>query len=299
MRQITHVLCAVDFSEESRHALDHAVVLAKWYNAMLTGVFVYSPAPSPLPDASGFAFPGVVLDEAYRKTLETQLEAFLDAANARVVPVSARVVQGMPADGILESARATGTDLIVLGTHGFGGFQHLILGSVAELVLRRAACPVLTVPPRAQKTSNLPFKRILCPVDFGDSSKAALELAASIASESDADLTIMHVLEPGADADPLTYRPITVPEYHQARREEACAQLKALVDDDMREWCRPSTHIARGKPYREILGTATEDASDLIVMCVHGRNPVDLALFGSTTNHVVRAATCPVMTLRA
>ncbi len=75
--------------------------------------------------------------------------------------------------------------------------------------------------------------------------------------------------------------------------------MKALVDEDMREWCRPSTRIVRGKPYREILGAATEDAADLIVMGVQGRNPVDMALFGSTTNHVVRAATCPVMTLRA
>jgi len=157
----------------------------------------------------------------------------------------------------------------------------------------------MTVPPRARNTSKLPFKRILCPVDFGDASKAALELATSIASEGDADLTVLHVLEPGADAEPLTSRPITVPEYHQARHQEACAQLKALVDNDMREWCRPSTRLVRGKAYREILGTATEDAADLIVMGVHGRNPVDLALFGSTTNHVVRAATCPVMTIRS
>ncbi len=212
MRQITHVLCAVDFSEESRHALDHAIVLAKWYNAALTGVFVYSPAPSPLPDASGFAYPGATFDETYRKALEAQLESFLEAGDARSVSTTARVVVGTPSDGILESAKATGTDLIVMGTHGLGGFQHLILGSVAERVLRRAACPVLTVPTRARKTSNLPFKRILCPVDFGDASKAALELAASIASEGDADLTILHVLEPGADADPLPYRPITVPD---------------------------------------------------------------------------------------
>jgi nucleotide-binding universal stress UspA family protein len=299
MRQITHVLCAVDFSEESRHALDHAVVLARWYNASLTAAFVYTPAPSPLPDASGFAYPGAVFDEAYRKALEAQLESVLDAAHARVVPTSTRVVVGTPADGILDSARTSGTDLIVMGTHGFGGFQHLILGSVAERVLRRAACPVLTVPPRAHITSSLPFRRILCPVDFGDASRAALELAASIASEGDADLTILHVLEPGADADPLPYRPITVPEYHQARREEACEALKALVNDDMREWCRPSTRIMRGKAYHEILGVANEDAIDLIVMGVHGRNPVDVALFGSTTNHVVRAAGCPVMTLRA
>jgi len=298
MRQITHLLCAIDFSDESRHALDHALVLAKWYEAKVSAVFVYSP-PSPLPDASGFAFPGVVLDEAYRKALETQLQSWLHAADTRGLPsIDSQVVQGTPADGILETAKQVGADLIVIGTHGFSGFQHLILGSVAERVLRRALCPVLTVPPRARKTSKLPLQRVLCPVDFGDASMAALELAASIASEGDADLTVLHVLEPGADADPLTSRPITVPEYHQLRHDQACTQLKSMIDSDMREWCRPSTRIVRGKPYREILGVAAEDEADLIVMGIHGRNPVDVALFGSTTNHVVRSATCPVMTVK-
>jgi nucleotide-binding universal stress UspA family protein len=299
MRQISHVLCAIDFSDESRHALDHAVVLAKWYNAALTGVFAYQPLLSAVPDG-GFTYPSVLpLEEVDRKALEARLESFLDAANPADLQRNVRVVVNSPAEGILEAAKATGTDLIVMGTHGAGGFQHLILGSNAERVLRRAACPVLTVPPRARKTSTLPFKRILCPVDFGDASKAALELAASIASEGDADLTLLHVLEPGVDADPLPSRSFTTPEYHLARHEQACAQLKALLDDDMREWCRPTTRIVRGKTYREILGVATEDAADLIVMGVHGRNPVDLALFGSTTNQVVRAATCPVLTLRA
>jgi nucleotide-binding universal stress UspA family protein len=300
MRHITHILCGIDFSDESRHALDHAVVLARWYNAALTGVYVYPPPMPAVPDEIDLASPSLaVWNEDERKECESRVQAFLDSANSLGISKSVHVVVDGAAEGILSTAKATGTDLLVMGTHGAGGFQRLILGSVAERVLRLAACPVMTVPPRARKTSALPFKRILCPIDFGDTSKAALELAASLASEGDADLTILHVLEPGADADPLPSRSFTVPEYHQFRHEEACAQLKALIDDEMREWCRPTTRIVRGKPYREILGVATEDSADLIVMGIRGRNPVDLALFGSTTNQVVRAATCPVLTLRA
>ena len=70
------------------------------------------------------------------------------------------------------------------------------------------------------------------------------------------------------------------------------------MPDSVRTWCRPVTRIAHGKAYREILGVATEDSADLIVMGVHGRNALDLMLFGSTTNQVVRRATCPVLTLR-
>jgi len=62
--------------------------------------------------------------------------------------------------------------------------------------------------------------------------------------------------------------------------------------------CRLQARAGHAKAYREILGVATEDRADLIVMGVHGRNALDLMLFGSTTNHVVRQATCPVLTLR-
>jgi nucleotide-binding universal stress UspA family protein len=300
MRPFTSVLCAIDFSDEARHALDHAIVLARWYSARLTGVFVYRSAFAPVPD---FALPGLVaspaLPDPTRTALEAQLAEFL--APAAALSPAHRIAVGHPATEILRAAAAAGADLIVLGTHGVGGFEHLLLGSVAEKVLRRAACPVLTVPPRVRATSILPFRRLLCAVDFGEPSRAALELARSIAAEGDSDLVVLHVLEAGALADdePLAYRNMSVPEYRQERERAAAAQLA--------EWTaalppsppvRIATRLASGKPYREIVGVSIEDRIDLIIMGVHGRNPLDLALFGSTTNQVIRRATCPVLTVR-
>jgi nucleotide-binding universal stress UspA family protein len=89
-----------------------------------------------------------------------------------------------------------------------------------------------------------------------------------------------------------------VPEYRLELEQELTEKLSALVPDSVRNWCVPSTRIAHGKAYREILGIATEDRADLIVMGVHGRNALDLMLFGSTTNQIVRRATCPVLTVR-
>ena len=89
-------------------------------------------------------------------------------------------------------------DLLVLGTHGRSGFERLLLGSVTEKVLRRAPCPVLTVPrhhPEAVPPPPVLFKRIVCPLDFSDSSLRALEYALSLAQEADAHLTAMHVIE--------------------------------------------------------------------------------------------------------
>jgi nucleotide-binding universal stress UspA family protein len=193
----------------------------------------------------------------------------------------------------------------VMGTHGTSGFEHLLLGSVTERVLRKAPCPVLTVPPRAQATSQLPFRRVLCAVDFSDSSLAALDLAFSLAQEAEAALTLLHVIEwpwteppPPRLADLPPEQAAALAEYRRYLVKSASDRLNALVPDSVRDRCQPASRIAHGKSYAEILRVASADGADLIVMGIHGRNAVDLMLFGSTTNQVVRRATCPVLTLR-
>ncbi len=98
--------------------------------------------------------------------------------------------------------------------------------------------------------------------------------------------------------DELLVQQFDVPEFRRVVEKEARERLDALVTDDVRPWCRPKTTVAYGKAYAAILDVAGHEAADLIVMGVRGRNPLDLALFGSTTNHVVRRAACPVLTLK-
>src|SRR5581483_2684811 len=108
--------------------------------------------------------------------VEEDVLASLEPARAIGVLTDARVESGPPATAILACATRVGADLIVIGTHGASGFEHLVLGSVTEKVLRRATCPVMTVPPRVRATSRLPFKTIVCPIDFSASSEAALRM---------------------------------------------------------------------------------------------------------------------------
>ena len=299
MTEIKRILCPVDFSDASRHAIEHAIVIAGWYKSKITALHVRNPIFLPVPGLETEAY----RDEpepngAQFQQLQGQVAASFQSGIAAGIGVDVRIESGPPTAEILDCAATLPADLIVIGTHGAGGFEHLILGSVTEKVLRKAACPVLTVPPRVQATSKLPFKRLLCPVDFSDPSLAALEFAFSLAQESEAELTILHVLEWPIDEEPLVTRPFTVPEYRRYREEDATARLEKLVPNEARDWCRPITRLGHGKAYREILGIATEDSADLIVMGVHGRIALDLMLFGSTTNQVVRRATCPVLTLR-
>lgn len=295
MRKISRILCPIDLSDVSRHTVDHAVLMARWYKAKITALHVCNPIVMSSADftQAGIAPPPVLTNIDFGE-LRTQVLACFEPAQSLDVEVV--VESGTPANRILERASALPADLIVIGTHGVGGFEHLMLGSVTEKILRRAACPVLTVPPLARTTSRLPFKQLLCPVDFSESSLAALELAFSLAQEGGAKLTVLHVFDAGDE--PLTDRPINVPEYRRRLERDLTVELEALVPDSVRRSCQPLTLTARGKAYREILGIATQAGCDLIVMGVHGRNALDLMLFGSTTNQVVRRATCPVLTLR-
>jgi nucleotide-binding universal stress UspA family protein len=296
MVEIRRILCPVDLSDVSRHTIDHAILIARRYDATITALHVCNPLAVSSADftLAGIAVPPALTDEDVKGVRERVLACF---ASAGPLDVEVVVESGPPANRILARAGALPADLIVIGTHGTGGFEHLVLGSVAEKVLRRAVCPVLTVPHHSRTTSRLPFKRLLCPVDFSESSLAALEFAFSLAQEGDAELTILHVFDAGDE--PLTDRPMNVPEYRRQLEHDLTVKLEALVPDSVRPWCRPVTRTARGKAYREILGMATEESCDLIVMGVHGRNALDLMLFGSTTNQVVRRATCPVLTLRS
>jgi nucleotide-binding universal stress UspA family protein len=294
---IKRILCPLDFSEPSQHAVEHAVALGRWYKAAVSALYVYSPPFVPIP---GLPHPTHrVSDEEVARVRTEALKCFA-AAGEREVTVLVDV--GEPAPQIVDCARRLSADLVVMGTHGAGGFEHLMLGSVAEKVLRKSSVPVMTVPPRAYATSRLPFKTLLCAIDFSDSSLAGLTLAASLARESDAAITLLHVIEwpwqeppapswnelPPAQAAALT-------EYRRYLEQGAVHRLDALAADGA---ARCTSRVAHGKAYEVILRTAQELRADLIVMGVHGRSAADLAMFGSTTNQIVRRASCPVLTLR-
>jgi len=297
MIDIRRVLCAIDFSDTSRHALEHAVAIAKWYGAHVTALHVIHPAYVLEPPVLFDELADAPTAAGARRARQELLSSWLAPANRLGVKTSTLVDEGNPARQILGHAASTSADLLVLGTHGHEGFERLILGSVAEKVLRKAACPVLTVPPPAVAAARLPYTRLLCPVDFSESSLAAVRLAFSIAEEADARLTILHVFDWPPDDELLVER-LDASNFRMLVEDQTHGRLEALVNDDARVWCKPATKVAYGKPYRRILEVAEAETSDLIVLGVRGRNPLDLTLFGSTTNHVVRRATCPVLTLK-
>jgi len=299
MVEIREILCPTDFSQPSRHALVHAMAIARWYDSRITALHVIHvplvPEPPPSILAAGYAGATAVGTSTYQ-VCEADVRVWVEPARRAGIKTDVSVDEGNAARRILDHARSSRTDLIVMGTHGLGGVDRAMLGSVTEKVLRQARCPVLTVPPIVAAVPRLPYKRLLCAVDFSESSLNALRFALSLAEEADARLTILHVFDWPRDGSFPVQR-FDTKEVRRVVEEDAEARLNALVSDDLRQWCSPSTMVAYGKPYREILDLAAREETDLIVMGVRGRNPLDLTLFGSTTNHVVRRAACPVLTL--
>ena len=302
MLPLRRILCPVDFSDASHHAVEHALALARWYGARVTALHVSYQAEERDVSLSGT---GHASERPEVQRLIEELAQAFGAGHGMGVGVDPFVRAGDPVGQILESAVTLSADLIVMGTHGSGGFEHLVLGSVAEKVLRKARCPVFTVPPKARATSVLPFKRLLCGVDFSPSSDLALQFAFSLAQQSQAELTLVHVLEwpwhepPAPVFEDLPYeQAVQLAAFRQQREQQAMDRLTALIPDAVRDWCLPETQVAHGKPYVEMLRVAAACQADLIVLGVQGRHAFDLALLGSTTNQLVRQATCPVLTVR-
>ena len=300
MAQIRHILCPVDLSEISRHALDHALAIPEWYDARVTVFHVFSvPQPTmPLPPAMVEDLPTLrppsvseVADEVRRFA---NLSGASPTSRANVV-----VVEGSAVKGILRQAQELPADLLVMGTHGRSGFEALFLGSVTEKVLRSTHVPVLTVPPPVERVESVVYGTILCPLDFSDPSTKALEYALTLAEETAARLILLHVVELLASAPHFTeVSYVNVLEYQRQIEEEALARLRSAVPEEARAWCTPEEHVVSGRAYRVILETAEREKAELIVMGVHGKGALNRRLFGSTTHHVIREAQCPVLTLR-
>lgn len=144
MGEIKKILSPVDFSETSEHALRYAIDLASKVGATIDVVHVYQLPTYALPDGAILAQPEFVA--SLTTELQKQLDDLLRRYSGHDVTLAGRLTEGTPFSEVTRIAAKEGADMIVMGTHGRTGLKHLLLGSVAERVVRTAKVPVLTVP---------------------------------------------------------------------------------------------------------------------------------------------------------
>jgi nucleotide-binding universal stress UspA family protein len=286
MKQVSRVMCAVDFSRPSGAAFRHALAVAKSRNAELNVVF---------------AVPRRVRFNRRSRQRMALLADLRRAAAADGVHMTVSAQHGDPARVILlhaNSSNAPGVPhLIVIGTHGRKGMDRFRLGSVAERVLHLAPCPTLIV--RASKggtddPQTRPFQRILCAVDFLPASLSALDQAIRIFREGAGALRLLHVVGGTAPSAPRLAWQLPAADVTHEPSRAAWARLRRLLgpSQDLHE--RAHIQVSAGRVEHEIARVAALMRADLVVLGVTARGRL-ARLFGSTTVRLLRAVECPVL----
>lgn len=285
---IKRILFATDFSPCAHHAEKQAVFLSKAYGAKVDVVHVLE------------LYPGVYAAVQDHEETDGRLADAVQRLRSPMVSVIGHQRTGIPSVQICEVAMEYRADLIVMGTHGRTGLDHILLGSTAERVLTMAPCPVLTI--RAPKDSEarqdqspITFKQIVVPIDFSDCSLDALECGIQLAGDFGAALTLLHVLEPALYDDDGTLR--------QAGKRE---RLDERIDPQLTPYMNaiqaagvPVRAAVRGGiPADSILEFVRASRSDLIVMGTHGRRGISHVMRGSVAEAVLRRSPCPVLVVR-
>src|SRR5208337_262575 len=290
MQQIERILCPIDFSDFSVTAYDYAQSLAWHYKATL---FLEHVIDSLTPFYPYHAFPDAYNDicRKLRADAEQQLEEFAKKHSWRGIQPRCNVEDGVATDLNLRLAEAEAVNLIVMGTHGLGGLDHLALGSVTEKVLRKARCPVLAVrkpahafAPPGGEPDLVQLHRILYCTDFSDDSEQAFDHAISLAAEYNAELALLHVLEDISSSSDI-----------ENETAKALARLGKRISPEARKNGMTKAAVRIGKAYQQIIELALESRTDLVITGVRGRHALDLAVFGSTTYRVVQLGPCPVL----
>jgi nucleotide-binding universal stress UspA family protein len=298
-----HILVATDFSKPSRRALCDALVLAAEHHAQLTLLHVLHP------DRKYGALdnpPELDLDRrAAEKEIQALVKEFtpehqIDASLVRHGPVAAQVAAVIEEKAI---------DLLVIGTRGRGGLQKLALGSVAEELLRVAACPVMTIGPKADiaTVANGPgFHRILFATDFGKGSAKALPLALALARAQQAKLIMLHMISPmpATSASLSAYAPAgaaadELQEWEESSRKRAIQELRECLPKEAGLEQEVAFVVGTDFLPEGVLTASAKFKVDLIVM---GASRTALAKAAahipwSAVHEVVRYAPCPVLTV--
>ena len=281
------VLFVTDFSASSELALPYAIALAEQYNGKVYIAHVI--APEMLEFLPAALVPEIV--ERIKTHARKRMDELVLNTSFYGVPHEALLEHGEIWETLKKAAERNSIDVIALGTHGRRGLQKLLMGAVAEEILRFAHRPVLTVGPQSYE---IPPERkprnILLAADFSTDCAHAMNCAVSLAHKFAARLISVHV------APNVTEDPQVITRYEQSFTQQLQELLPKSPDMPLQQEFR----VEFGVPADCILNVAADSAVDLIVMGVHGTDSLARLghHLGTTAYHVVSEARCPVLTVR-
>jgi nucleotide-binding universal stress UspA family protein len=300
MLKLNRILFPTDFSRCADQALEHAVFLAEKYNAeihVLHAVTLFNDQPG-------------VVNEEFEETetmikklediAEVQLNKVYDAHeddDIKIIKAQTRGISAAPV--ILDYASENTIDLIVMGTHGRRGIGHFFLGSVTEEIVRMSESPVFTIREAETPTPAKAKEKILVPVDFSEHSKNALANAKEIAKSYEAKIHLLHVIEETIHPAYSLSGKSSIFDIVPNIKEDCEIRLKKMIDEIISGEVKTEIDVVSGQAANEIINFSKDNSMDLIVISTHGLTGLEHLLLGSTTEKVVRMASCPVFTVKS
>jgi nucleotide-binding universal stress UspA family protein len=289
----TRILIPLDMSPAAEQALPWARLLAARQHGTVAFLHLLEPMPEVVPPTAA-------------GEMEMHARAYLENAAAPFradgITVECVIKAGAPAHGILDYAAAWGATLIAMSTHGRGGVQRWVYGSVANKIVHAASAPVLLVraqaAPLAAAAPPAALRRLLVPLDRSPLAEQALPPAVDLARAFDAELLLYHVW----DTAGYTFDASNDPKVERIMRDTYVYSETYMVDvtrrltaDGVRvHWLAESGDVAQ-----HILSAAEHEDADLIVMSTHGLSGISRWVLGSIADRVLRHASKPLLLVRA
>lgn len=279
-----HILVATDFSASARAALERACRLARLFGARVTLLHVFQPVPPALAESPNLV--GVDIEQTIADRAEERLEGLAEELFEGANVAWQVVARPSAAEAICDQARARDADLVIVGTHGHTGLDALVIGSVAERVVRHAHCSVLVA------RESGPIQRIAVAVDLSQASSWGIAAGATLAKVCQAELGLLHV---------LAIHPLRVAE--RIHRDEIMRGVEDRLDTlrahSLPDFPRVDCAILdAADPVKALCGHVATDGTDLLVVTAQGHNAVERFLIGSVSEKVVRKAPCSVLVVR-
>lgn len=299
MELFKNIIIPVDFSDGTENAFNLALYIARGNDLKVHLLHVVSD-----PQVIDPLYTAEVLPQLDFEDIESELRKKIDDTYVKraesVKDIDVIIAKGHPASEIASQAEELKADLIVMGTHGRSGLSHMLIGSVAERVIRTSPVPVLTVHLNHKiDLQRYSIKKILVPVDFSELSEMAFDRALQLGQNCNAHLDLLYAVQS------ITYYPFYLTDYYSEEgtvmkvSKEAERRLNDLVQNRGVGYKNIDCIVSGGEPYRVIIEKAEELGSDIIIMGTHGRKGIPHVVVGSVAERVSRIAECPVITVRS
>ncbi len=302
MSQFRNILLATSFSERSKPAVESALALAKESNATLHIAHALEEA---ILFSAGLDTPGSAVTQGMGMLAHHARECLDKAvtlAKGQGIDARGHLLTGNAPADLVGLAEDRGCRLIVIGSTVRSALNKLFFGSVGEKIVRHSHVPVLTVGASGKAAAEAGatpahslthLKRVLLPCDLSGISDGVAALAAGLCRRSGATLVLMHVLDELSGLDSMTDDEVgrVIP----LRREGATRALRQMAEQYA--GIPTEIHAVAGTANTEVVRTVEDKDIDLVVMATHGRRGIGRTLFGSTSEKVIRGASCPVLTV--